>query len=385
MGILRLYLALCVVGVHSGPLFPWSVHDGHQAVQIFYLISGFYMQMVYGANYATPAEFYASRFIRIFFPYWVILALTLVLSLVSVQFQWQWIWTSVHPYFEGPFQRNGVLGVVLAGLSNATLFFQDWVMFLSDDVGRGLEWTADFRTSGYPLYHYLLIPQAWTVSVELTFYLLVPLLSGLRSRTLVAIALAALLARVYAYEMLGWKHDPWEYRFFPFELALFVLGMLSQRLYQRLPSRARAFRLQGWGPYLLAGVVLVGVLVASSKGVEWLGAVVGYHYAVLVFYGLWALAIPVLFCIFGSYKFDRFIGELSYPVYLSHLVVVSVAVALQSKLAWPAGAVGPVAGVLSVLLALVLYVYVFKPLDARRYILAKKFSAPTTHPHRTSP
>ena len=384
MGILRLYLALCVVGVHSGSIFPWTTHDGHQAVQIFYLISGFYMQMVYGANYVTPAEFYASRFIRIFIPYWIILALTLVLSLGSVVLHWQWIWTSVHPYFDAPFQHNGVLGVLLAGMANITLFFQDWVMFLSDDVGRSLVFTSDFRTSSYPLYQYLLIPQAWTVSVELTFYLLVPFFSGMRSRTLLAIAMAALMARIYAYEVLGWKNDPWEYRFFPFELSLFLLGMLSQRLYRLVPEKIKQLRLKSLENYVLASVVFVGILIGASQGVEIMGGYIGHHYAVLIFYGLWALAIPVLFCIFGGYKYDRFIGELSYPVYLSHLIVVSFVMAVQSKLALPPPVVGPISGVLSVVFALLLYVYIFKPLDARRYSLAKKFSNQTTRPHLES-
>ncbi|WP_367848112.1 acyltransferase family protein [Rhodoferax sp. WC2427] len=377
MGILRLYLALCVVGVHSGPIFPWSVHDGHQAVQIFYLISGFYMQMVYGTHYATPAEFYASRFMRIFIPYWIILALTLVLSLFSLMLHWQWVWTSVHPFFNAPLQHNGVLGVVLAGIANVTLFFQDWVMFLADDAGQGLVWTSDYRTSSYPLFHYLLIPQAWTISVELTFYLLVPFLSALRSRTLMAIAIASLCARIYVYEILGLKQDPWEYRFFPFEVFLFVLGMLSQRLYRQLPPSVKAFKLKSLGNYALASLVFIGVLVGASKGVEVLGAVIGYHYAVLIFYGLWALAIPVVFALFGNYKHDRFIGELSYPVYLGHLIAVSFAMAVQSKLGLPGAVVGPVAGLLSVVLALLLYVYLFKPLDASRYSLAKKFSART--------
>lgn len=384
MGILRLYLALCVVGVHSGSIFPWATHDGHQAVQIFYLISGFYMQMVYGANYATPAEFYASRFIRIFIPYWIILALTLALSLCSVLLHWQWIWTSVHPYFDAPFQHNGVLGVLLAGLSNIILFFQDWVMFLSDDVGRGLVFTSDFRTSSYPLYKYLLIPQAWTVSVELTFYLLVPLFSGMRSRTLLAIAMAALMARIYAYEMLGWKNDPWEYRFFPFELSLFLLGMLSQRLYRVLPQQIKNISLKSLGNYVLASALFIGILAGASKGVELIGTYTGYHYAVLIFYSLWALAIPVLFCIFGEYKYDRFIGELSYPVYLSHLIVVSFVMAVQSKLALPATIVGPLSGVLSVAFALLLYIYIFKPLDARRHSLAKKFSHKAIYPRLES-
>ena len=65
MGILRIYLALCVVAEHSTSIFPWQNHRGKEAVQIFYLISGFYMAHIAG-KYKSVIEFYLSRFFRIF-------------------------------------------------------------------------------------------------------------------------------------------------------------------------------------------------------------------------------------------------------------------------------------------------------------------------------
>jgi len=311
MGLLRLYLALCVVGVHSGAIFPWSTHDGHQAVQIFFLISGFYMQMVYSSNYASAKEFYASRFLRIFIPYWIILALTVATSLIAYQLEWQWIWTKLHPYFNQPLQHNGVESVVLVGLSNLTLFFQDWVMFLTQDAGQTLAFTNDFRESKSPLYQYLLIPQAWTIGLELTFYLMVPILSKLRSRTLLYMVATSLIARIIAYEAFDLDRDPWEYRFFPFELALFLLGMLSYRLSKILPYQSIQFQPSTTVEYCIASLVLMISFAAASKALEILGDAVGYHYAVLLSYLVWAIAIPALFQIFGKWKHDRFIGELS--------------------------------------------------------------------------
>lgn len=375
MGLLRLYLALCVVGAHSGPMFPWSAHDGHQAVQIFYLISGFYMQMVYGTNYSSPAEFYANRFMRIFFPYWIILALTVALSLFATLAHWQWLWTSLHPYVNAPLERNGLLGVVLTGLTNITILFQDWVMFLKHDAGQTLAFTSDFRTSESPLYQYLLVPQAWTIGVELTFYLLVPFLSNLRSRTLLAMVFASLLARALAYELLDLKQDPWEYRFFPFELALFLMGMLSYRLYRALPYQAITAQPKNTRDYCLAALLLAVIFAAASKAVEMLGAIVGHHYAVLISYFAWVLAIPALFQLFGRWKHDRFIGELSYPVYLSHLIAVSVAGTVLAKLGLPKVAMGPTSGIFSVLLSVALYVYVFEPLESRRHVIARRITS----------
>ena len=374
MGLLRLYLALCVVGAHSGPMFPWSAHDAHQAVQIFYIISGFYMQMVYGTKYTAPGEFYANRFMRIFFPYWIILALTVALSVFATAVHWQWVWTSLRPYIDAPLQKNGLLGVLVAGLSNITIFFQDWVMFLEHDAGKSLAFTSDFRTSGSPLYQYLFLPQAWTVGVELTFYLLVPWLSRLGSRTLVALVIASLLARVFAYELLDLKRDPWEYRFFPFELALFVMGMLSYRMYRTFPYQSITLQPGSTRGYCLMVLLLAVAFAGASQAVELLAAMIGHHYAVLVSYVGWAFAIPALFQVFGRWKHDRFIGELSYPVYLSHLIVVSIVVAILGRLGAPNEVVGPISGVFAVLLAIVLYVYLFEPLESRRHAIAKRLT-----------
>ena len=374
MGLLRLYLSLCVVGAHSGAMFPWAAHDAHQAVQIFYMISGFYMQMVYGTNYSSAKEFYANRFMRIFFPYWIILALTVSLSLFSHLVHWQWVWSALHPYLHSPLERNGLWGVMFAGLTNFTIFFQDWIMFLEHDAQKYLTFTSDFRTSNSPLYQYLLIPQAWTVGVELTFYLLVPFLSKLKSQTLLTIVVASLLARVIAYEMFDLKRDPWEYRFFPFELALFVMGMLSYRLYQFLPYRAITAKPRHTRGYCLAAIFLAIAFSAASKAVETLATLMGHQYAVLFSYGLWVLVIPALFQVFGQWKHDRFIGELSYPIYLSHLIAVSVASAAVGKLGFPTGALGAIAGIFSILLAAVLYVYVFEPLESRRHATVNRLA-----------
>src|SRR5665213_1487559 len=142
MGILRVYLALCVIGDHAGPVLPWQMHDGRQAVQIFYTISGFYMAMVLSTRYANSRDFYLSRFMRIFPPYWLVLAATLVLSAASGLFFDRWL--LLRTYINHPFQHNGTTGVLLAAASNLTLIGQDWVMFLQHDFGRALQFTGNF-------------------------------------------------------------------------------------------------------------------------------------------------------------------------------------------------------------------------------------------------
>ena len=84
MGLLRLYLALCVIFTHDGVRqnsIPLIIYNGSQAVQIFFVISGFYMALILSEKYRSPVEFYASRFIRIYLPYWTVLGIVVIFSL----------------------------------------------------------------------------------------------------------------------------------------------------------------------------------------------------------------------------------------------------------------------------------------------------------------
>ncbi|MEY9528848.1 peptidoglycan/LPS O-acetylase OafA/YrhL [Bradyrhizobium japonicum] len=80
MGLLRLLLALAVVGDHVLPPFPWlRLTTGVMAVEVFFVVSGFYMQMVLSQRYASAGAFYLSRAFRIFPTYWLVAALAFAL------------------------------------------------------------------------------------------------------------------------------------------------------------------------------------------------------------------------------------------------------------------------------------------------------------------
>ena len=183
-----------------------------------------------------------------------------------------------------------------------------------------------------------------------------------------------------AYELLDLKRDPWEYRFFPFELAIFLIGMLSHRLYRVLPYQAINFHPRNICDYCWAGTLIAIGFATASRAVELLGAVIGHHYAVLVSYFVWALAIPALFQIFGNCKQDRFLGELSYPVYLSHLLVVSFTAGILAKLGMPNEVLGALCGAFSFLLAAVFYIFIIEPIESRRHALAKRIAGETIEP-----
>lgn len=370
MGILRVYLALCVIATHAGAAgFPWQMHTGREAVQIFYIISGFYMAMVLSSRYATAREFYASRILRIFPSYWIVLAGTVVLCVTTGLITHQWF--SMTPYVTHPFDHNGIAGVLLTTLANITLVGQDWVTFLSHNAGQHLRPTTAFWTDASPLTNYLLVPQCWSVGLELTFYAIVPFLNRLRSRWLAVIALAVLAARLFFYLKLDLSRDPWTYRFFPFELGLFIFGMLGYRLYARTTTHhpLLRFRCISNVSYLVGAVILILLLFLHASAVAALCRHTGTNLGFMATYPFWALAIPVLFLIFGNQKIDRTIGELSYPVYLVHHILMLVIASLAVYFGLGKAAVGPITAVASIVIALGFYHVIIAPIDRRRHRL----------------
>lgn len=354
MGILRLYLALCVVAAHSNSVFPWEQHDGTQAVQIFYIISGFYMELI-SSKYKSKLEFYASRFLRIFIPYWIILAIVLIVSSSSGFLFDKWL--MLDPYFANPLEKNSLWEVVLVAATNITLFFQDWVVtFMLDQ--------HEFRV----------IPQAWTIGIELTFYLLVPLLHKLNNRYLIGVCLISISARILSYQFLDLQHSPWDHRFFPFELSLFILGMLGCRMRSLLPERIIKFNPKRSTGYIFSSFILLTLFFISLKGTNALITLIGYHYATLISYVAWACLIPVFFQVFSKSRQDRIIGELSYPVYLVHVLVIRLVWPIFTRLKISEAPLGEISAIITVFVTVLLYRYVFSPIESRRYAAAARIS-----------
>ena len=79
MGLLRIILALLVVGSHLG-----AFGGATFAVKAFFIISGFYMALVIDKRYyALPiSNFYASRLMRLLPTYWVVGLLTLAAEIL---------------------------------------------------------------------------------------------------------------------------------------------------------------------------------------------------------------------------------------------------------------------------------------------------------------
>ncbi len=90
VGTLRLILASAVLLVHAGSLFRFNITGGGQVpVELFYIISGFYMALVLNEKYTGPGSaraFYLNRLLRLLPAYWVmaVLALAIYLTIYAV-------------------------------------------------------------------------------------------------------------------------------------------------------------------------------------------------------------------------------------------------------------------------------------------------------------
>jgi peptidoglycan/LPS O-acetylase OafA/YrhL len=199
------------------------------------------------------------------------------------------------------------------------------------------------------------------LSLELYFYLLAPFLVR-RSAAMFATMIAASLAVRYVLVLwLGWKGDPWLYRFFPSELALFLCGAAAYRVYRVV--RDGEMHVQNW-----VGLGAIGVAAAAALLINRYpaGGAMSLNIGLVIFM---LLVLPFLFKLTKNSKIDRYIGELSYPVYLCHMTVIWLfnAMPIQNGL-------GKSAGILSLTLfvSMVLYWGVDRNVDSFRH---RRFSA----------
>jgi peptidoglycan/LPS O-acetylase OafA/YrhL len=280
MGVIRLLLALVVVIDHWIVLSKQQGFDsdsfklgfnGGYAVVFFFIVSGFLV--TYGLRYKyanDTAGFYRGRFIRIYSLYWPLVLFTLLFV----------------PDAWSTFVQSGVIDT-----------FTSLFLF-------GIDWRVAFGS--YPDPHWqaaiYALGLAWTLGTELTFYVAVPFL--MRSWK-VAVGVLILSFSFRAFVVLNDWRDVWSYQMPLSNFGFFMLGHLVCRFGDRL-----ARPVTGWA-----------LLVASVAVME-LGARAGFDSP-----RLWESALLFTFCLPGLFaatkdtKWMNVAGDLSYPLYLVHMVV----------------------------------------------------------------
>lgn len=300
-GALRLVLAATVMLTHYQYLE--SPFDG-LAVSGFFLLSGYWIATLWDTKYSMCARplltFYISRA-------WRIYPLAAIGTIAALAF------------YGGTWRSLVVDLLILPGTSNL--------------------WPIN--------------PPLWSLTVEVQFYLMAPLLLLLVRETMWAaiLFLAGIVGWfLYTADVTGNVLFSW--------LSPFIVGMV----YARSPYSATASRL---APYSLVATVLIAVcasyLATDHPSVRLATLVVSI-----------AFAPYVAACVSArSGNFDRSLGDLAYPLYIIHVPCAAFAFAI--------GGTYGIALIISAAAALVLYFSIDRPFErARRRFVSRGLNAGST-------
>jgi peptidoglycan/LPS O-acetylase OafA/YrhL len=299
-------------------------------------------------------DFVASRFLRIFPSYFVVLFLTIALSLLSA-WNYEKSMGPVVLWWQNWVQFDWSTKVFLI-VTHLGLLGQDAFYFLGLDKLGGLYLEPNLWINHNEFYKFMFVPQAWSLSLELYFYLLVPFLVRRSVPMLALIILASLGIRLLLMLCFGWKSDPWAYRFFPSELALFLCGAAVYRVYG--VAKVKKMDVRTWLGWCLIGMAACAALLINHYPggfIMWKN--IGYFVAIV-------LALPFLFKLTKHSKIDSFIGELSYPMYLCHMLVIWLfqLIGVTTGVQWSIGVL-----LVTLLLSVILYWCVDRNISAYRH------------------
>jgi peptidoglycan/LPS O-acetylase OafA/YrhL len=321
VGYLRILLALSVaVGHLPAGMYGYGRPDSTiifvgviVAVKLFFIISGFYMAMIFHKHYSTTRMFLVSRAARLFPAYWLTMAFCVAAAL--------WFRTpNVGPLLNFDFwylvREPGA--ALLFTLSNLTFIGIDFSSFicvqLTEPIHFALNWKIPCPDGQELLLSLAVVPPAWTLSLEWYFYLLVPLFCSLTTRRIALVAGCSFLLTLFIAIFANFH--PWNRSLFPAELYLFLLGFLAYRLKHLIPRAIAG---------TCAAIVTVAILAYQHIPIfDWTNPA-GANF---VLYFAFALALPTLFEIGSHLPGERLAGDLSYPMYICHAPVEMVVQAL---------------------------------------------------------
>jgi peptidoglycan/LPS O-acetylase OafA/YrhL len=356
MGTLRTLFAITVVFAHS---YGYIFVGGRNAVQLFYIISGFLISHVIIENktYVNAKKFYISRILRLYPIYCFIAILTFFSFLIAsfiLEMELEFFST-----YNGP-----LLSQIILIFSNIFLFLQDLIFFLIVENNQ-LLFSTNFELSDILLYKGLLVGQAWTLSIELTFYIIAPFILPKR-KVLYSLFFFSLLLRVYLiYLGIGYQ-DPWTYRFFPTELALFLLGAFSHQIvlpfYRKKIKKSLLEKYSLISTYFLIMITVFFWLIPINLIIK-----------TLVLFFLFIILMPLTFLFQEKNKWDKLIGSLSYPIYICHIYVIYLINLLMENFYINNAIILSLASVtFTIFLSIVLNILIQNPIDVLRNQLKKQ-------------
>ena len=302
--MIRVLLALAVLLSHL-PLASYKILSGGLAVQSFFVISGFYMALVLDGKYRDAGLFWSNRILRLAPTYFFMLVLGAI-ALFGLKAS-----VTSSPELMQRLFSNPVSAVVLV-LQNLLVFGQDLLFWFTVDP-QGNPGVRRLRRPGQG-------PDRLDGPAGAAVVEPVDRADVLRPGAL----------RYAPEDALGGAAGRGQHRAAPgrapagCRLPALAGGGCSRRCcscswpgcwgYRALPLIERAPRALGW--IAAAGLIAFCLVYTSLKlppGPDrW------------VTYAVVTVTVPWIFNAFKDNRWDRWIGDLSYPVYLSQLIVIGL-------------------------------------------------------------
>ena len=284
LGTFRFFLALCVVIFHLTAKIP---NLGQFAVECFYVISGYLITMILVETYKFEFKPFAiNRFLRLYPSYYALAAVTLLMWLTlpnMEKFHACWVW---------------------AGRS-------------SDVIGNLLIWPWTFFPDAPGNYKFRLIPSTWSIAVEICCYFLLWAFAARKlTLTLVTFALSA------GYHIYTWQtgSDP-SSRYAPVSAAMlaFCTGSLAYRASHFTEKlKPKWMRSNAVQPILLLVAIGSFYFVWNASIYDGSATSNPFYYGIIVVAALVALMFHGVRSQAALGKVDRWLGDLSYPVFMIH-------------------------------------------------------------------
>ena len=274
---------LCNILLTDMPLHLWW--DGGAAVSLFFVLSGLVLSLRYFRHGASAdlsivslAKYFIGRVCRIWPPYLVVLSVSALL-----------------------YQRYQT---VASSLPVTIPEQNDWLPYLWGHEAGWREFFQDSFLLGMRM-EMVYLPQAWTLSIELVLSLLVPLGGFLATRSTPRLILFTIFAIMFLHAS-------------PF-LFHFMLGILIAKYQERLGSRLRTKTLYRRCIFVL-GLILytLGESFTDKINPVLIGCLTGLGAALLILVAFGSLRMQQVL----SLSWFRYIGKISYSIYLVHFAVL---------------------------------------------------------------
>ncbi len=284
----------------------WRVFIANgKAVDIFIILSGFAIFHLIHTSQESYSRYIVRRFLRLFPAYLVCLLISVaMLPITDAALH------SLLPFTDRTFNRLAILQ------SSVTEFWPHLLAHLT--MLHGV-----IPSAVLPNTDYTFLGQAWSISVEWQFYLLAPLLLWLATRRprLIGLAVLALLCAGLFHARLKFNEG-----FIGAHIGYFAIGCLSFFGWQA--DRRLLATLARYSMLVIPGVCVIWVLVLPNEwqAAVWLAILLSCNSMRFASPGYLERAIsatlltPTL----------RWLGRISYPIYLTHMIALNAMLWLLS-------------------------------------------------------